>query len=978
MRIVFAIVLVFTCCCVDAAAQSNHDAAQPLPPTEAAATMSVPDGFRVTLFAGEPDVMQPIGFCLDDRGRLWVAEAYNYPKHGDKSGDRIVILEDTDGDGRHDKRTVFYDQLNYVSGIEIGFGGVWVMTPPYMYFIPDADGDDRPDAKPTVLLDGFGNHANAHNMANAFAWGPDGWLYATHGRTNWSMIGKPGTPDNQRVRFDGGVWRYHPTRHVWEPYADGTTNPWGIDWNDYGHAFICNCVNPHLFQVIQGAHYEPWRGRKSSQFAYQRIDTIADHLHFVGLGNVRNGIGSDAEDTAGGGHAHCGTMIYLGDSFPDSYRNQLFTNNIHGRRINNDLLRRQGSGYTAAHGPDLMKSNDPWFMGVTLTYGPNGEVYVIDWSDTGECHSTRNTQRQTGRVFRISYLKTQLDRVDLTSKTNDELVALQLHKNDWLVRHARRLLQERAVASDLTAVGDSLHAMFDTQTHIPTKLRALWALHSIGQADVTFLRALLSHADENIRSWAITLLGEGRKISDHTANQLADLAADDPSPLVRLSLASLLQRLPLADRWLIAESLASHGEDASDQNLPLMIWYGVEPLIDENLERYVSLGTDSAISRVRINVARRITESDQCDDGLELYSRWVSDFNEPTVTSDVLNGILLGLEGRRRIAMPPSWRKAFDRLRASDDPQVTEQAMRLALRMGDDRAVEVLTATAIDSKQSDRVRNQAIVALVDSKQPGIESMLLTMLDDDATREQSLASLAAFNQPGTADAILSRYGQFSEAEKRAAVATLASRNQWAARLISAVQSNQIPVTDITAFTARQIRSLADAELTDHLNELWGDVRETRRDRAREIDKMKRWLTADVIAGADLSRGEALFKKQCSNCHRFFGEGGEIGPDITGAQRNNVDYMLENMVDPSASVSKDYRMHIVQTVDGRLITGLIESQDNRAITLLTTNERIVIPRGEIESQKLSDVSIMPNGLLDTMTEQDIRDLMGYLQK
>src|SRR5688572_24550321 len=346
----------------------------PLPPEEAARTMVVPEGFHVSLFAGEPDVQQPIGFCIDDRGRLWVAEAHNYPNHGTKPGDRIVILEDSDGDGRSDKRTVFYDKLNYVTGIEVGFGGAWVMSPPFFYFIPDRDGDDKPDREPQVLLEGFGNHANAHNLANGFAWGPDGWLYGTHGRTNWSTIGKPGTPESERARFDGGVYRYHPVRHVWEPYADGTTNPWGIDWDDYGEAFVCNCVNPHLFHVIEGAHYEPWRNRESSQHAYERIESIADHLHFTGQLNVRDGLGSEQEDAAGGGHAHCGTMVYLGDNWPERYRNQVFMNNIHGKRINNDLLKRAGSGYTAPHGRDVMISKDPWYMGVTLQYGPDGAV----------------------------------------------------------------------------------------------------------------------------------------------------------------------------------------------------------------------------------------------------------------------------------------------------------------------------------------------------------------------------------------------------------------------------------------------------------------------------------------------------------------------------------------------------------------------------------------------------------------------------
>ncbi|MCA9169726.1 MAG: hypothetical protein KDB23_18760, partial [Planctomycetales bacterium] len=309
----------------------------PLPAEQAAQTMRVPPGFQVKVFAAEPAVRQPVGMCMDDNGRIWVAEAYNYPNHGTSPGDRIVVFQDTDGDGEYDERTVFYDQLNYVTGIEVGFGGAWVMSPPYFFFIPDRDGDLKPDGPPETLLDGFGNHANAHNLANGFAWGLDGWLYGTHGRTNWSVIGKPGAKAEERIRFDGGVYRYHPVRHVWEPFADGTTNPWGIDWNDVGDAFVCNCVTPHLYHIIPGAHYEPWRNRESSRYAYERIATIADHLHFVGSwDNARQGLGTPAEDEAGGGHAHCGTLIYQGGSWPEKYRNTVFLHNLHGHRINND------------------------------------------------------------------------------------------------------------------------------------------------------------------------------------------------------------------------------------------------------------------------------------------------------------------------------------------------------------------------------------------------------------------------------------------------------------------------------------------------------------------------------------------------------------------------------------------------------------------------------------------------------------------
>jgi len=612
----FALMLCLLCLGRTAFA-ADEEADAPLPPEEAARTMELPPGFAATLFAGEPDVKQPIGFCIDDRGRLWVAEAYSYPVHGDSPRkDRIIILEDTDGDGRFDKRTVFYDKLNYVTGVEVGFGGVWVMSPPYFYFIADADGDDRPDSEPKVLLDGFGNHANSHNLANGFAWGPDGWLYATHGRTNWSLMGKPGTADAERIRFDGGVWRYHPVRHTWEPYADGTTNPWGIDWDDHGEAFVCNCVNPHLFHVIEGAHYEPWRNRESSQYAYERIGTIADHLHFTGTKNVRDGLGSTAEDTAGGGHAHCGTMIYLGDNWPAKYRNQVFMNNIHGRRINNDLLTREGSGYSAAHGADVMRSQDPWFMGVTLQYGPGGAVYASDWSDTGECHSVRNTRRHTGRIFRIAYGKDfKSPKTDVQALTLGELVSLQTHKNDWQVRHARRVLQERAAAGEsMASVHRHLLNLYRSpgddqspEAQLRIRLRSLWALHATGGLNEEFLIEQLDRKEEVLRAWSVTLLCENRSPSPEARKRFQQMAAKGDSQLVRLHLCSALQRLSPEACWPIAEALATRAEDQDDHNLPLMLWYGVEPLIHHDRARFVKLIAVTKIPLLRRHIARRLS-----------------------------------------------------------------------------------------------------------------------------------------------------------------------------------------------------------------------------------------------------------------------------------------------------------------------------------------------------------------------------------
>ncbi len=948
----------------------------PLPPQEAARTMIVPDGFQVTLFAGEPDVQQPIGFCIDDRGRLWVAEAYNYPNHGTKPGDRILIFEDSDNDGCFDKRTVFYDKLNYVTGIEVGFGGAWVVSPPYFYFIPDRDGDDTPDSEPEVLLDGFGNHANSHNLANGLSWGPDGWLYGTHGRTNWSMLGKPGTPAEQRMRFDGGVYRYHPVRHVWESYADGTTNPWGIDWNDHGEAFVCNCVNPHLFHVIQGAHYEPWRNRESGEFTYQRIPTIADHLHYVGTTNVRAAFGSPEEDAAGGGHAHCGTMVYLGDNWPDQYRNTLFTNNIHGKRINNDILKRSGSGYTASHGRDIMRSQDPWYMGITLRYGPDGAVYASDWSDTGECHSVKNTRRETGRIFKISYGKPVQRSVDIASLSNRKLADLQLDRNDWYVQHARRLLQEYAArGDDLQDVARQLYAMFVGQSDIPKKLRALWALHVIGSLPPEFLQEQLQHPDEYIRGWTVKLLCEPQNPSMAALIRFGEMATSDPSPYVRLQLASALQRLPAAAKWSIAEALVQHGEDSDDDNLPLMIWYGIEPLIHDNSGGLVRLAVQTRIPLVAQHIGRRVASAAKGKTDLEDLVQATSNA-ATTHRAELLAGVIEGLAGRRSVPMPTAWPASYATLRDSRDSVVLEKSTELALIFDDPTALTLLQTAAADQSENHAARNRAIIALVAKHAANLAPLLLQLVDDPAVQQAAIRGLAEYNDAAIPAKLIATFGQLDSTVRPDAIQTLASRPQWAMQLLNAVAAEQIARSEITAFTARQIYAHDDAALKSRLTTVWGELRSTSADKAKLIASYKKQLSNVSISTADRSSGRAIFKKSCAACHRLFDDGGNIGPNITGSQRTNLDYLLQTIIDPSAAVARDYQMQVIATTSGRVITGVVTDETKTAVTLRTVNESIIVPTSEIDERATSPQSLMPDGLLQNLTVEQVRQLVAYL--
>lgn len=582
----------------------------PLDPEEALRRISVPEGFKVTLFAAEPNVAQPIAIAFDGRGRLWVAECYSYrggpwtePVH-----DRILIFEDTDGDGRFDRRKVFTDRARNLTSVLPGFGGVWACMAPRFVFLPDRDGDDVPDGEPEVLLDGWNDAEIGHCVFNGLTWGPDGWIYGNHGIQGESRVGRPGAPAEARVRFNGGIWRFHPTKKVFEVVCEGTTNPWGLDFDDHGQGFFTNCVIGHLWHMIPGAHYERMYGSDFTPNTYKLLKACSDHVHYAGAWQKSKDGGAEI-DLLGGGHAHAGAMVYLGDNWPAKFRNTIFMHNIHGRRVNNDLLERRGSGYVGRHAPDFLRTQDPWWRGVAIACGPDGGVYLTDWSDVGECHDYGNkVHRTSGRIYKVIYgTPRRPSALDVDRLSEKELVALQLHRNDWFVRQARRVLQERAAAGkDLREAHAALRDILSKNPDVTRKLRALWALHVTGGMDERALLALHDHENEHVRSWAVRLVAEDGNPSDAVVAKWTTMAVKDGSSLVRLFLASTLQRIAVSRRKDVAAALAARAEDAEDPNLPLMIWYALEPVVATERAWGLAVAQKTAMPFVRQSITRRI------------------------------------------------------------------------------------------------------------------------------------------------------------------------------------------------------------------------------------------------------------------------------------------------------------------------------------------------------------------------------------
>lgn len=956
--------------------------------------MKVPEGFTVSLFASEPDINQPIALATDDRGRLWVAENYTYAQRtinfDDNMRDRVVILEDEDQDGKFDKRTEFWDQGRRLTSVEIGYGGVWVLDAPNLLFIPDRDGDDIPDGKPVVMLDGWEDTSVRHNIVNGLRWGPDGWLYGRHGILATSLVGRPGATPDQRTPLNCSVWRFHPTKHTFEVVCEGTTNSWGMDWDANGELFFINTVIGHLWHAIPGAYFRRMYGEHLNPHIYEVIEQTADHFHWdtkEQWSDIRKLGVTKTTDEAGGGHAHSGMVIVPpGSPWGKKYDNSVLTVNLHGQRINRDRLVREGATFVGKHAEDFMQASDPWFRGVELHFGPHGVLYVADWSDVGECHENDGVHRTSGRIYQIrpnDERKHPFDfgRFDgVSDGTSHHLVRTFQSEQPWLTSRAIRILAERAAAGeDLTTTREILTIDYvGASRPVAQRLPALWALHASGGCSEELLRKLLDDPSENIRAWAVRLLAEDGNLTPPVQSRLKKMAESDQSGLVLTYLASILNRLPYDQRWPIAERLVQHEQFADDRVFPLMVWYAIEPALLSSPENAIQLAENSKLPLVREFVARRLTEEiERRPEAVEhLVSILAGKVTSESQKHDILQGMTNALRGWRKAPQPKLWQQARIALARSSSNKTARLTRELSLVFGDGRAMDELKKIARDGGSPLEERRSAIKALVLARDETIVAYLQNLLTNRDLGNDAINGLAAFGNEETPKLLVAKFGGFRNAAKREAVNTLVSRVAFATVLLDAVAENKIDRDAVSAFQLRQMQSYGDDTISSRVAKLWPELAEQSREKVERIAQLRKLLSSETLAKADTSNGRLLFSRSCANCHTLFGEGKKIAPDLTGAQRNNLNYLLENIADPSATVSKNFQMRIVLLDDGRVLNGVLLAQNEKTLTIQTATDQVVIQRDEVDLMQDSKLSMMPENLLNVLKNDQIRDLIGYL--
>jgi putative heme-binding domain-containing protein len=343
---------------------------------------------------------------------------------------------------------------------------------------------------------------------------------------------------------------------------------------------------------------------------------------------------------------------------------------------------------------------------------------------------------------------------------------------------------------------------------------------------------------------------------------------------------------------------------------------------------------------------------------------------------DVLRGMCEALQGRRNVAAPEGWPAAYRKLASSPNREVREKALVLGLLFGDPQALKALRNTVTDARADAAARRNALQALVEKRAPGVPELLRDLLDEPAMRGPALRALAAYDDPGTPALVLKHYPSLTGPERADAVATLASRPSYARALLDAVERGEVPRRDVSPFIARQLLALKDRGLAGRLNKVWGSIRSPAKEKSALLARYKGLATPEALKMADRSRGRLVFAKTCATCHTLFGEGAKIGPDLTGSQRTNPEYVLTKVLDPNAVVPADFQVTTVQTSTGRVVSGVVKEETAKTLTLQTPTEVVRLAKSEVEERTRSNLSLMPEGLLAPLSDAEVRDLLAYL--
>ncbi|MFT5040117.1 MAG: putative heme-binding domain-containing protein [Hyphomicrobiaceae bacterium] len=958
-----------------ASAHAQRDLpANAIPKPDPAAQMEtfiLDENLEINLFAADPMIAKPISMNWDSQGRLWVVSSHLYPqiKPGQRSDDQVVVLEDTNNDGKADKSTVFAQDLLIPTGIMPGDGGVYVANSTEILHIKDNDGDLKEDER-QVLLSGFGTE-DTHHIIHAFRGGPDGMLYFNQSIYIHSHVE---TPHGVRRLMAGGIWHLRPESLELEVFARGFVNSWGHAFDRYGQSF-----------ATDGAH--------------------SDGINYVFPGSVFVTAYNSKRNISGlnsGQPKHCGLEIINSSHFPDDWQGTMIANDFRGHRVNRFVVTESESGYVSRQAADLIKTSHGAFRPIDAKIGPDGALYITDWYNPIIQHGEvdfRDPRRDHthGRIWRVTYKGRPLSKKPDVHKQAIKKVVAQLQSPDGMTRYfAKRELRNREKGAALAAVGQLL-ADPKNKASSTDKLEALWAHQSLNHLHEPLLRELLQDADHRIRAAAVRVLYHWHaRVADALA--LLEKAVTDEHPRVRLEAVNALRQVGGKEAFVLAMKAL---EKPIDKNLDFALWTTTRelqgdwmPALEAGEMIFSSKGLQFALTAserpeairflyegFRAAVARGEDVTRMVDlfadvggpEALDLvYAQALAKQDDqmlarlfqaqvarkvkpsdlrpadllPLVEKGLPHAILLGGAWRVEAARPLIVKRLTDRAASS------EHAVAALTHLGDSAAGKALGEIADDTEWPATLRAAAVAGLV-------------QIDAAQGLRASVKWLGTAKQAAGSDVVLRAYlvrkdgpGQLAKAldgkEIAAAVAT------------AGVRQAATSGGDTKALVAALTMAGGLAPITAGLS---GDAMLT--------------FVKDVQTHGDAKRGEAIYRRSkllCQTCHAIGGGGGTIGPDLLSIGASApIDYITDSLLEPGKKIKEGYHTTVLTTKDGKITTGgVIRDADDEIVLRLADGSHKTIAANTIAKKEIVPVSLMPPGLTATLRKDELLDLVRFMSE
>lgn len=996
-----------------------------LDPATAEKSFRTQDGLRWEMLLSEPTITQPLMTTFDSHGRLWVAEYRQYPnpeglkqlsrdKHwrivydtvpqppgrgGLPGKDRISVHEDTDGDGTFETHRVFVDHLNIATAVAPVTKGAWVLNPPYLLYYADENEDLQADGPPEIHLTGFGLE-DTHSVVNSLCMGPDGWLYAAQGSTVSGMVKAYGSDEKPFQSLGQAIWRYHPVTRRYEIFAEGGGNAFGVAFDDRGDVYSGhNGGDTRGFHYYQGGYYRKGfskHGSLSNPHSYGYLnpmqhDPIPRFTHAMLM----------TESTA------------LAPFTPQS---MLAVDPLHGKLIQTEL-KPTGSTFATRDIGDTVSSRDKWFRPVAITDGPDGAAYICDWYDSVVAHIYAfegRVDRDRGRVYRLRPEQTpdptkaalwnsQLANAG-TSESLEYLLATLSHPYRWQRWQARRLIAEHPRRDELVAPAPVMHALTESDDTHPVEY--LWTAHACGWIRDTIpfqLRSetgntveyppvdpakLLLHPNAAVREWTVRLVCDDNSITPETLAAIEALAREESDPRVLSQIACSAKRLPSDHAVRIVAGLLSKPRSADDPFFPLLCWWAIEQhhgdypsILKFLIDNPETWAHPIARTTVYPNLIRRWSTVATPEAYLAVSKVFQQIGTLPApLRSEAANAAQSAFEqsfvGRSLSGVPDA---VIDAMVALGQPPLT-----LQVRRGDEAAIAQAVTTILDPKATESVRMQ--LARLAGELPhtrvrsDLRDALLAVTRDasakNALRSSAISALASFDSDSIATTLLDLWKDLPQELKPAAGSVLAARSKWTEQWLNACESDQVNGAEMPPESVRAMKLHLDASLQQRLTKLYPEFASI--DLATANERSQQLAKSVVDGNGDPYKGKKLYRELCGRCHQLFDDGGRVGPDLTGYQRDQLGTLLRNIVAPSLEIREGYQMVRLMTSDAVVLSGFIESEQPDQVVLRSIDGQMhTLDRGDIEQLQPQVLSLMPEGLLDKLDETQLRDLMAYLR-